>query len=645
MQAGGVPIILSLLDTHPSYSDLHRVAAVVLLRMLQESTHVGREITSNEGVRILLKSLEKGGAQQDTVAAVTHILFAVTNPSSPSSLAIEPQLWLQIKTPGNDSKVGEGKSAVSNFAAPQATEFLVGKQFARSDQAMSVSAFSPIVGSNPPQTALGGLVKMLGQYCERKDVVRAACRLLNNLGGYPGVVSALEKLNILDRVLECVSIHSETRDVVDSCCILLKTIHKVNCPVIRSPKVSCVRGLLHVFRNKLHDEDSVAACADALAKRVESLLRGERNRELDDYRTSGNNTWEYEAIFHSIRAIEKMGGQDCSRDSDSFVAPSSYTIATTKKLSWSKNSSRVLNCLLNLVENVSETKKLSADPIMHQNMAEVLRNIMDSLPSKSSDISRRIERLLNSLAHPSTMFRHGSAGEEPGHDELRSSQIFETETNSINDGVGRDMVLAKHAESFLPDSISSDRENTTRPNSFNDDKKLVNGTNAISTFTVSRNQRFLLSDGADTRRAVVKVDVIEEGTKKYLPQHPLKNSRKSEGAPMNNVNRLLDRWPNFLERLVMVQNPTPLNRSYSMSSHIGSAFDRMHIVHESQSAGGKGVVSRCPNQVPYHVPPEGIGEPFEHSLTFDSDFESGNLLRAVQREGKQATGTLFFHFR
>ena len=56
--AGGVSIILTLLDLHPSYADLHRVAAVVILRMLQGSSHVGREITCNEGIRILLKSLE-----------------------------------------------------------------------------------------------------------------------------------------------------------------------------------------------------------------------------------------------------------------------------------------------------------------------------------------------------------------------------------------------------------------------------------------------------------------------------------------------------------------------------------------------------------------------------------------------------------
>ena len=58
--SGGVPVILSLLDLHATYADLHRVAAVVLLRMLQESTYVGRDIATQEGVRILLKSLERG---------------------------------------------------------------------------------------------------------------------------------------------------------------------------------------------------------------------------------------------------------------------------------------------------------------------------------------------------------------------------------------------------------------------------------------------------------------------------------------------------------------------------------------------------------------------------------------------------------
>ena len=57
---GGVPAILLLLDLHSGYCDLHRVAAVVLLRMLQECDYVNMEIASNQGIRILLESLRKG---------------------------------------------------------------------------------------------------------------------------------------------------------------------------------------------------------------------------------------------------------------------------------------------------------------------------------------------------------------------------------------------------------------------------------------------------------------------------------------------------------------------------------------------------------------------------------------------------------
>jgi hypothetical protein len=221
--AGGVPIILSLLDTHPSYADLHRVAAVVLLRMLQESAHVARDITSNEGVRILLKSVERGGAQQDTVAAVTHILFSVTNPASPASSCIESQLWLSNSAAGGTGAAGSpgtaggaggpttaGAAAANKQSASDILVSLGGRQFVRpgtdpSNSSLAVTnnaSSNSSVGSgnsntnnnnasqlamlSQQQTALGGIVKLLGQYVERKDVVRAACRLLNNLGGYAG---------------------------------------------------------------------------------------------------------------------------------------------------------------------------------------------------------------------------------------------------------------------------------------------------------------------------------------------------------------------------------------------------------------------------------------------------------------------------
>lgn len=43
-----------------TFSALHRIAAVVLLRMLQESAHVAREIVLHNGVKIFLRSLDQG---------------------------------------------------------------------------------------------------------------------------------------------------------------------------------------------------------------------------------------------------------------------------------------------------------------------------------------------------------------------------------------------------------------------------------------------------------------------------------------------------------------------------------------------------------------------------------------------------------
>jgi hypothetical protein len=230
---------------HPSYADLHRVAAVVLLRMLQESTHVGREITCNEGVRILLKSLEKGGSQQDTVAAVTHILFTVTNPASPASSMIESQLWSQ-NTPNSGTK---GPSSLPHVSSSENLATQTGHN------------------SNSGVTStLLGLVAVISQYTERRDVIRAACRLLNNVSSFNGVVAALDKANILDKLLECAAIHHETRDVIDSTANMIKNLHKRHVPLINTSKPTSLHGLLTVLKSKLLDDDLVVACIDILQK-------------------------------------------------------------------------------------------------------------------------------------------------------------------------------------------------------------------------------------------------------------------------------------------------------------------------------------------------------------------------------------------
>ena len=157
--------------------------------MLQESAHVGREIACQEGIRILLKSLEKGGAQHDTVAAVTHILFTITNPSA-SPMSVESQLWL------NDGK-GDKNSSDKDASSNRGVLGQNGKGTTAASGKYSPMAKGPHVDAT---SALTGLANIMGQYCERRDVVRASCRLLVNLSVYPGVVDALNKMGIIEKV-------------------------------------------------------------------------------------------------------------------------------------------------------------------------------------------------------------------------------------------------------------------------------------------------------------------------------------------------------------------------------------------------------------------------------------------------------------
>lgn len=98
---------------------------------------------------------------------------------------------------------------------------------------------------------------------------------------------------------------------------------------------------------------------------------------------------------------------------------------------------------------------------------------------------------------------------------------------------------------------------------------------------------------------------------------------------------LLETWTPFLERIY----PSPSFESNTSTTgyiinHISSIIagsNRMQLIYESKTAGGKTVTSRVPLSFPYPIPYRVIGPSFSHSLSFDSDFESGNLYAAIQR--------------
>ena len=646
--AGGVPIILSLLDIHPLYADLHRVAAVVLLRMLQESAHVGREIANHDGIRILLTSLEKGGAQTDTVAAVTHILYTVTNPSSAIGSIIEPQLW-----------------ATRTVSIEE--ELLVGRR----GKVTVESGYSD--GGVGHITSLGGVVSVLGEFSSRRDVVRAACRLLTNLSSFPHVVTALDRLGVLDRMLECVSLHRDTKDVLESTASFLKYIHRQAIPLLSGQRAASVHGLLHVMRVKAHDEDIATACVDTAAKLIEASNRAplEKRREYDEARQLEGSSYEYHALSVGIGLLTSLadeGGKDeagsgAGKGASGTTAAAAGVQASPQqvaapKLTWGKNPCRLISSVLSLIEVVQQTHKLTSDPIMHKDASTALSAVLrvlkqQQVQQKTVDLSKRIERLLPSLEYPprsqSSPNLRRQLSFKPAQqlpfanpeDSLSNGFLFNGSQARLHSSSSRSSEAPLDEQLPLAEGASgkASASSSSNPNpsqlSTSDSfpsagadvaapKRMKTGDGYKAAAAASR---LLPSDAesAADKRPVVTVSTAVSNSSCNRPQHPLKDKDKGGGK------LLLDTWPNYLERLSVSSNPlTAANRSFLNASG-ESTPSRMHLCYEGGSAAGLGLFSRVPTPVPYVVPSSGLGEPFAHSLTFDSEFESGNLLRAVQR--------------
>lgn len=547
--AGGVPVILSLLDQHPIYTDLHRVAAVVLLRMLQESSHVGKEICCHEGVRILLYSLDRGGAQQDTVAAITHILYTITNPNSPSFSSIEPQLWITADIKTDLTEVS---------AIPISGQPILSAQ-------SSVKEHSSVA----VQTALGGVVRTLEQYSTRRDVVRATCRLLTNLVGYPHVAVALDKLYLLDVQFVCVSVHRETKDVVEATCTLLKVIskRKGSLPNFRGNSLSALQGLFHVISVKIVDEEALGLCMDLLLRLLEKHQENWFLKEVE--------LKELQCFFVSF--FDEAGRR--LFDDLQFNVRARNASSYNSKITLVQKMLTIANLLLR-----THLVGLDAIEAFLGNCGVLSRNLLDS--SLSS----------NSQTCP--------------YDELVRNY------NALIVYIGNEKQAKSSCESVLPsdDSMLLDRRVLDSSGAVSHSLDIA----ASDSFTESAHQPPKpLSKSASLTEPTCMV-ASNETIGKWSPSHPLKSQ--------NGPRCLLGCWPNYLERLL----PPSFSLASSLMQNYDNSPPRMHICYENHLPGGRDIASKCATPLPYIVPSGGVGATFEHSLTFDSDFESGNLYRAVQ---------------
>ena len=655
--AGGVASILPLLDLHPAYPDFHRVAAVVLLRMLQESSHVVREIASNDGIRILLKSLDKGGAQQDTVAAITHILSTVTNPLAATTTSIENQLWLP-STGGSSNSLGDNDHLSVGSSQPRRGRFRSDARYVvPSDPSLEPlgSPIRPPLQRKPHQkdvSALLGLVKLMGQYTERKDVARASCRLLNNLIGYAGVIMALDNVGLMDKVFDCVNIHRNTKDILESAASLLKAIHKRTFPAFTGHKISSIRGLMHLVRCKIHDDEVVVASLEMLLKLAEGDAQRSSSANMSISSSVSHAIWEEEAVALCASILENTTTA-CPKTGSSTLDNST--------LPWTKTTPKLITSVLDYLECVSGHRAADSKMCYPQALNLNIQNIMGLIPSRHGDIAARLQRL---LPHVQAHMESNALGLDNSHNAKKVSNSGATGNGT--GGTGAHRSDGKSHKSQHTDGRTDSAETPTKKKKQQSSSEKLDPADSSPTLPDSGGKKKSTSaSGYASRRqqvdrttnstVVVVPDDMEFQTSAQ-PMHPLKfYSQLSESQRSQAVPTLINTYPSFLEALAsdFAMSALALEGEGTGGEFAGSGGrggigggmyqqpieaampTRMQLCYESSSPAGRDIISKCPNPVPYETPLEGVGKPFAHSLTFDSEFESGNLQRAVQRGEKE----------
>jgi hypothetical protein len=282
-------------------------------------------------------------------------------------------------------------------------------------------------------------------------------------------------------------------------------------------------------------------------------------------------------------------------------------------MAWTKNSPRLLEALLVPLEvYFLSSKKGNADPksVLYMELSDSLGTMAGCMPMRLPDVTKRIEKILSVAAAEGTsgvVNSDRSATESLSGSEADGKSAYRSDSGRGKTST-RGPRINKGGDSGCAgvDKSSSEFQNMKYP------------TEATATgYAMPRVWRY---EGGESSQD-------EHGNyRRLIPLHPTNFFVRQPGQPHHTVPRLLDTWPSYLERLNGSQG-NGLGRSFSAMS----ASDRMHVVYESNSAAGKGLMSRAATPVPYQVPAGGTGPSFEHTLTFDSEFESGNILRAVQR--------------
>lgn len=573
-------------------------------------------------------------------------------------------------------------------------------------------------------SGLVGLIRLLSQYTERKDVARASCRFFNNIIGYNGIIPVLDKLNVMEKVTECVYYHRTNKDILETSSSILRTISRKILPSFAVNKISSVKGLVYLMKAKFADEEIVTAILEMLLKVVEVDIQNVKPPS-----TSGNTVnsstsvssssfnylqWEHEVIFILVQSLEEhvISGVAAAGSASGTSLDTAGSVDSTfrhdKRLNWSKGTPKYFNISLEFIDlllaayrsayhssnghyrNDSYGKNEPKKKFPASLLAN-LRSIYGLIPSRFSDISAKLDITIPNLqVYTMDEFEHvidkdnskgndtngtvtGDNYSRQGNKVVTVGNMMVNRRNSASEAPGdKDRTGEVEGDgskgASLASGVMGSNTNQQQPRGVRRNNGGPGGASsnigttanaASSNLSMSIGNGGAISSDGDhgTHSAGNPVgsyngNLLIDDFKNF-PRHPLKSFPRnghlnsgSGSARHRDTDRLLDVFPKDAEMMSTHIRYMESKSSYSNKQNdrqtsssppidIASGGDviptRMHLVYESLYPGGKDIVSRIPTPVPYLVPHGGLGPRFNHTITFDSEFESGNLLRAVQK--------------
>ncbi len=597
----GLRIILSVLDATPISIDIHRVASIVLLRLLEESSITCREFSELQGTRIILNIISTETYHVDTLVALMHILLKSSrlNTIGISWSQLEGQLW---------GPIDNQKSIENNPILP-----------------IHVAKSKGTNTSSRNRGYLQGLLNAFSIHCNRKDISRPACRYFASIiSNGVDVAEALFELGILDKIFRCVHIHSEVKDIIDSAAVILLQLQR---KYLQSQKRSfnsyfilkhdnchdVIYGIILIYQSKCNDDELAIACIKLLLEsiRLVTVLNPLRHSNTDNHNTTYKE--RIKLVFDiSLTILQRVVNNSIDNKS-SAATDSSYKRPTTSNAM--PRSSSINNA--NNSNNRNNSAKDSLAMFDDCNLgirAKSYSNRSMTICGNDSNFTRQYEALVEE------QFAAERAKRIAFYYHICSSilaLLYEVTT----------LVLTN-----IPADVGSECTDKLR-----------------STLQLMIDYQ-QLEDPVLTER----MDKIVELFSLTL-DHGLSNEKNSSGSPLKRAlnpkpkkkvteTKFIEASPSFEEKFItkeVTAIPSDINSDDQSKcsdpapvSDVIDSFNsspKLKVVYENNQSNSNKIINSTYRQIPPYntdVQPH----QFKHSITFSSEFESGNLLRAIQRD-------------